>query len=100
MFCESKNVCTDSGINHFKIRRNFTFGLPFAGSSVNMNFVKLVVFYGVISYVSAVEPFSAFGAIGAVVAGIYTVFTPIKCQFNECCTSKWINLNTTGKVIN
>lgn len=71
--------------------------MPFAGSSVTMNFVKLVMFYGVITYVSAIEPFSALGAIGtAVVAGLYTVFTPIKCQFKECCTSKWISLNTTG----
>lgn len=55
------------------------------------------MFYGVITYVSAIEPFSALGAIGtAVIAGIYTVFTPIKCQFKECCTSKWISLNTTG----
>lgn len=55
------------------------------------------MFYGVITYVSAIEPFSALGAIGtAVVAGLYTVFTPIKCQFKECCTSKWISLNTTG----
>nr|XP_034300730.1 torsin-1A-like [Crassostrea gigas] len=62
-----------------------------------MNFVKLVMFYGVITYVSAIEPFSALGAIGtAVIAGIYTVFTPIKCQFKECCTSKWISLNTTA----
>lgn len=73
--------------------------MPSEDSLANMNF-KLVVFYGLISYVSAIEPVSAFGAIGtAFVAGLYTAYTPIKCHFNECCTSKWINLNTTGSLI-
>lgn len=72
--------------------------MPSEDSLANMNF-KLVVFYGLISYVSAIEPVSAFGAIGtAFVAGLYTAYTPIKCHFNECCTSKWINLNTTGSL--
>lgn len=63
-----------------------------------MNF-KLVVFYGLISYVSAIEPVSAFGGIGtALVAGFYTAYSPIKCHFYECCTSNWINLNTTGSL--
>ena len=56
-----------------------------------------MVLYGLFTYVSAIEPFSTFGAIGtAVLAGLYTVYGPIKCQFKECCTSTWINLNSTG----
>lgn len=62
-----------------------------------MDVVKFIVFCGLFSMISGIEPISAIGAIGtAVVAGIYTVFTPIKCHFHECCTSNWINLNTTG----
>ena len=62
-----------------------------------MDFIRLVVLYGLFTYVSTIEPISTFGAIGtAVLAGLYTVYGPIKCQFKECCTSTWINLNSTG----
>ncbi|XP_078325224.1 torsin-1A-like [Crassostrea virginica] len=62
-----------------------------------MDFIRLVVLYGLFTYVSAIEPFSTFGAIGtAVLAGLYTVYGPVKCQFKECCTSTWINLNSTA----
>ncbi|XP_062596152.1 torsin-1A-like [Saccostrea cucullata] len=62
-----------------------------------MNFVRLIVFCCLFTCVYGIEPFSAIGALGtAVVAGVWTVFTPIKCHFKECCTSKWINLNTTA----
>jgi hypothetical protein len=62
-----------------------------------MALVKLIVFCGLFSTIAGIEPISAIGAIGtAVFAGIYTVFTPIKCHFHECCTSSWINFNATG----
>ena len=62
-----------------------------------MDLIRLVVLYGLFTYVSSLEPISTIGVIGtAVLAGLYTVYEPIICHFQECCTPKWINLNSTG----
>ncbi|XP_061177008.1 torsin-1B-like [Saccostrea echinata] len=62
-----------------------------------MVFWRLIAFCCLFTWVSGFEPFSVSGAIGAaLVTGIYTVFSPIKCHLQECCTPNWINLNTTA----
>ena len=63
-----------------------------------MDFLRLVVLYGLFNYVSAIEPISVFGAIGSVLlAGLYTVvYGPIGCQYRECCTKDYIDFNLSG----
>ena len=45
----------------------------------------------------AIEPITGLTTVAVgVVATFLSSFTAITCQFKECCTKKWINLNVTG----
>ncbi|XP_076070435.1 torsin-1A-like [Mytilus galloprovincialis] len=44
----------------------------------------------------AIEPISGVATVAAGVAAVFfSSFRAIKCQFKECCTKRWINLNAT-----
>jgi hypothetical protein len=60
----------------------------------------LYIYYGILCIVMtschAIEPIAGLNAIfGTAIATFDAIFT-ITCQFKECCTKEWIDLNIAG----
>lgn len=58
------------------------------------------IYYGIVCILvtscHAIEPITGLATVAVgVVATFLSSFTAITCQFKECCTKKWINLNVT-----